>query len=98
MASLIIDDEFRRVVRRMRLAQIEDHQIAAALGFNEDVLNKWFGTLEDHKQEVEAIRAAEFHQAVADAEYEEAMARMNGEGAIYTEGDGSLCSHSCQRS
>lgn len=87
MARLIVDEDFRRVVRRMRMAQIEDHQIAAALGFNEDVLNKWFGTLEEHKQEVEATKAAEFHQAVADAEHEEALARMEHEGAIYTEAD-----------
>jgi hypothetical protein len=76
MATLLIDDDFRRVVRRMRLAQIEEPDIASALGFSEAVLIKYFGSLEDFKREVENIKAAD----------EADIARMDHEGSIYTEG------------
>ena len=43
MSTLIIDDEFHRVIRSMRLAHIPEETIATAIGFSVETLKHVFG-------------------------------------------------------
>jgi len=43
IVRLLVDDEFRRVVKSMRLAHIPDDTIATALGISAQTLKRYFG-------------------------------------------------------
>ena len=43
MARLLVDAEFRRVIRSMREAHIPEHTIATAVGISEETLKEVFG-------------------------------------------------------